>query len=558
MDWVRSLLQSTPEISLFVCLALGYLVGKLRVGPIQLGGICGTLIVAMLVGLLDVTLDDQVKNVAFALFIFALGYTGGPQFFANLNRSGLKIGVLSFIEAALVVTMVLTLASLLDLGVGVASGIMAGSATESAVVGTASEAIAKLGLPADEVTALQGQVATAYTVCYLFGLVTIVLFTSGIGPAMLRVDLRESAAALLRKMGGGDDDPAKEPAMPAVVGRRYEVGPAAGRTIAELEASLPGRAAVEQVVRDGRTLPIEADQRLAAGDQVVLVARREALVDAEALVGDERTAPDSDLKVETRDIVITAKELQGATLDTVRVRGPVSSRGVFFTGLSRSDQHLQTTDSTELHRGDVLSAVGVPADLDRVTSKVGYAVPRSITTDFVYLGLGVTVGMLVGKLTLHLGDVPLSLGTGGGALLSGLVFGWFRARHRLIGNLPPAAAAVMKDLGLATFIAAVGLSAAPQAGPMLRQYGLLLPFAGIGMVLIPALVSLYIGHRLLKIEPPILMGAIAGQQCSTPAISSVTGVAGNTVPLIGYTITYALSSILLPLAGPVVVGVIGA
>jgi AspT/YidE/YbjL antiporter-like protein len=128
----------------------------------------------------------------------------------------------------------------------------------------------------------------------------------------------------------------------------------------------------------------------------------------------------------------------------------------------------------------------------------------------------------------------------------------------MIGNLPPAAAAVMKDLGLATFIAAVGLSAGPHAGPLLRQYGVLLPFAGIGMVLIPALISLYVGHRLLKIEPPILMGAIAGQQCSTPAISAVTGVAGNSVPLIGYTVTYAISSILLPLTGPIVVGLIGA
>src|SRR5689334_2083685 len=165
MDWLKSLVQATPEITLFVCLALGYLVGKLRVGPIQLGGICGTLIVALCVGLLDVTLNDQVKNIAFALFIFALGFTGGPQFFANLNRSGLKLGILSFIEAAAVVLMVLALASMLNLDVGTASGIGAGAATESAVVGTASEAIGKLGLSADQTHLLQGHVATAYTVC---------------------------------------------------------------------------------------------------------------------------------------------------------------------------------------------------------------------------------------------------------------------------------------------------------------------------------------------------------------------------------------------------------
>src|ERR1043165_313845 len=141
MDWLTHLARAGPEIPLFLCLALGYLVGKLRVGPIRLGGICGTLIVALLVGLLDVSLDDQVKNIAFALFIFALGFTGGPQFFANLNRSGLKLGVLSFIEAICVVALVLVLAAALDLDVGTASGILAGAATESAVVGTATESI---------------------------------------------------------------------------------------------------------------------------------------------------------------------------------------------------------------------------------------------------------------------------------------------------------------------------------------------------------------------------------------------------------------------------------
>jgi aspartate-alanine antiporter len=511
MDWLKSLVQATPEITLFVCLALGYLVGKLRVGPIQLGGICGTLIVALCVGLLDVTLNDQVKNIAFALFIFALGFTGGPQFFANLNRSGLKLGILSFIEAVAVVAMVLALAAMLNLDVGTASGIGAGAATESAVVGTASEAIGKLGLSADQTHLLQGHVATAYTVCYLFGLITIVLFTTGLGPMLLRINLRESPRALWQKMGGGDDNPAEAPAMPELVGRSYLVGPAAGQTVAQLEATLPGRAAVEMVSRSGKPVPVAGDLRLRAGDVALLVGRREALIDAEARIGHEQSNGHGiALKLETREIVVTAADLDHYTVGELRKEWD-TIRGVYLTGLSRTDQHLSVVDAAEVHRGDTLTAVGAAGDLDRFTKRTGYAVPRSLTTDFVYLGLGVTVGMLIGKLTLHLGSVPLSLGTGGDALLAGLVFGWFRSRHRIIGNLPPAAAAVMKDLGLATFIAAVGLSAAPHAGALLRQYGVLLPFAGIGMVLIPALISLYVGHRFLKIESPILMGAIAGQ-----------------------------------------------
>ncbi|WP_433272121.1 aspartate-alanine antiporter [Actinosynnema sp. CS-041913] len=554
MDWVRHLFQSTPEIALFVCLALGYLVGKLRVGPIRLGGICGTLIVALLVGLLDVSLEPQVRTIAFALFIFALGFTGGPQFFANLNRSGLKLGVLSLVEAVTVVALVLTLGSLLALDVGTASGILAGAATESAVVGTATEAIGKLGLDSATSAAFQGNVATAYTVCYLFGLITIVLFTSGLAPALLRINLRDSSRALLRELGGGDDDPDASPALPGLVGRAYEVERVVGRTAGQVEAALPGRATVEGVVRDGGFVAASPDLVLAAGDVVVLVGERKALIDGESVIGPETTRPDAAAKttLETREVVVTAREAVDRPLRDLR------AHGVFLTSLSRTDQLMPTADGTRVRRGDVVTLVGAPNDVERATGRIGYAVPRTVATDFVYLGLGVTLGMLIGKLTVHLGAVPLSLGTGGGALLSGLVFGWFRSRHRAIGSFPPAAATLTKDLGLATFIAATGLAAAPQAGPLLAEYGLLLPFAGIGMVLVPALLSLYIGGRLLKIEPPILIGAIAGQQCSTPAISAVTGVAGNSVPLIGYTVTYAISSILLPLTGPVVVGLIGA
>ncbi|MBW4718569.1 aspartate-alanine antiporter [Saccharothrix obliqua] len=549
MDWLREFFQGTPEIALFVCLALGYLLGKLRVGPVQLGGICGTLIVALVVGLLDVSLNDQVRTIAFALFIFALGFGGGPQFFANLNRSGLKLGVLSFIEAVTVVVLVLLLASALRLDVGTATGILAGAATESAVVGTATEAIGKLGLPVGTSTALQGNVATAYTVCYLFGLITIVLFTSGLAPALMRINLKDASTALLRKLGGGDDDPDTSPALPDLVGRAYLVEAAAGRTVAGLEDALPGRVTVERVRRDGDELDPGPGLVLAAGDVIEVVGERTALVDAESRIGTERALRDTKATLVSREVVMTQPE---QALSELRVHG------VFLTSLSRDEHRMPLTDSTRVHRGDVLTVVGSPRDVDRAVERIGYAVPRTIATDFIYLGLGVTLGMLIGKLTVHLGSVPLSLGTGGGALVSGLLFGWFRSRHRAIGSFPPAAATLTKDLGLATFIAATGLAAAPQAGPLLARYGVLLPFAGIGMVLVPALLSLYAGRRLLKIEPPILVGAIAGQQCSTPAISAVTGVAGNSVPLIGYTVTYAISSILLPLTGPLVVGLIGA
>jgi len=206
--------------------------------------------------------------------------------------------------------------------------------------------------------------------------------------------------------------------------------------------------------------------------------------------------------------------------------------GVYITDVLRNDQHLPAGGETVLQRGDVLTLVGARGGLNKLVAKIG-AVVKNDSTDFVYIGFGIVAGSLLGQIVVKLGDIPMSLGTGGGCLISGLVFGlvfgWFRARKQTFGAFPPQAATTLKDMGLAVFIACTGLAAGPQAWPLLKEYGVLLPFAGIAMVLVPATISLVVGRKLLKIEKPLLIGAIAGQQCSTPAITSITQVAQSSV-----------------------------
>lgn len=189
--------------------------------------------------------------------------------------------------------------------------------------------------------------------------------------------------------------------------------------------------------------------------------------------------------------------------------------------------------------------------------KLGYPMASRYATDFVYLGTGLVPGILIGQIVIPVGNADPTLGTGRGALLAGLVFGYLRAKRPTFGTLHPAAAGTMKDLGLATFIAAVGMSAGPSARQLVQHYGVMLPVAAVLTTLVPATISIIVGWKVLKIEPPLLMGAVAGQQCSTPAISQVVSTAGNSVPMIAYTITYAISNILLPLTGPVIVALAG-
>ncbi|MER5205893.1 aspartate-alanine antiporter [Streptomyces sp. NPDC002825] len=557
-------LRDHPELALFLCLAGGYLLGKLRVGPITLGGICGTLIVALLLGAwTKVTVSDDVKTIFFALFIFSLGYLAGPQFFANLNRKSLRFFTLCLIEVVCVVGIALGLAKAFDLDVGTAAGILAGAATESAVVGTATEAIGKLSdLTQQQITEYQGHVATAYTVCYLFGLVTIVIYTSQIMPMLLRINLRDASRALWERMrgsGGGLESDERE-ALPGMVGRTFLVTLADGATVSQVERQNGSRVTVEAVKRGTKVLtPPPPDFELTLSDLVLMVGRRSNIIDAGRHVGPETPAiPGLDTPLATTQVSLTDKAAAGKSIDTLTREHPgFSSGGVYVTDVLRNEQHLPATPETVVQRGDVLTLVGARSGLGKLAAKVGATV-KNDATDFIYLGLGIVCGSLIGQISVKFGGVPMSLGTGGGCLVSGLLFGWFRSRTQTFGAFPPQAATTLKDMGLAIFIACTGLVSGPQAWPLLKEYGALLPFAGIAMVLVPATISLIVGRKLLNIEKPLLIGAIAGQQCSTPAITSVTQVAQSSVPMLGYTITYTLSNFLLPLTGPLLVGILGA
>lgn len=561
MTWFKDLLQSTPEIALFICLALGYAIGKIKVGGLSLGGIAGTLIVAIFIGMIGgITLDDQVKNIAFALFIFTLGYMSGPSFFASLNKKSLRYGWFTGIEVVCVLAVTAVAIVLLDLDIGTAAGLMAGGATESAVVGTATDAIAKLPLPADQIAALQANVGTAYSISYICGLITIVLLTSQFAPAIMHFNLKEEAEKLWKQISKGQVDEDATTALPGVVGRAQQVSTAAGQTVHEVETALGGRATVERMRRGGELVDYGPATTVAEGDVLVLIGLREDLTQADALIGPEVADTGGlNLELEVGEVLLTGKDFNGGTVGELRESIPdEQKRGVYLTGLTRMEQGLPLQPGTMVNSGDVVRITGTKKDVDTFAQRFGVLLNPGVKADFIFIAVGIILGMLIGKITVPLGDIPLSLGTGGGCLLSGLLFGWIRAKNPKIGQYDPAAASVIKDLGLATFICAVGLSSGPAAVALIEKYGFSLPIAGILITLIPASISLFVGFKVMKLAPPLALGAVAGQQCSTPAITAVQQQAGNTTPLMSYTIVYALSNVVLPLLGPVVVAMANA
>jgi putative transport protein len=558
---LKELFFERPELAIFAALIVGYAIGAIKVGPFQLGGVAGTLIAALVIGQVGVAIDPSLQRFMFTLFIYALGFSVAPQFFASVDRTTWTWGLLVGVEVVLIVAVAFVATWLFKLDVGTASGLLAGSATESAMVGTASEAIGRLGLAADVTKAQQANVASAYALSYIFSLITIVLFASQLAPRLLGINLRNEARKVAAKLGGADEnlDADQSHSFPSFGSRGFRVAAAAGKTVEALEMELSGASTIESIRRGAKVVPVLDTCLLESGDEVAVTGPRAALVDAGRVFGPELGAPvDIDFIVETRDVVLTRQDMHridaAALVEFMRAS---HCRGVYLEGIKRMERSLPVLPGAKLRTGDVLRLFGRPEDVARAGRLLGEAEIPSDATDFVYLGGGLVLGILIGLITVQLAGAALALGSAG-ALLSGLCFGWLRSRRPTFGRFPPAASQILKDLGLSVYIAAIGLTSATSVVSLLRARGWELPVSAVFISLVPTTASIYVGRYLLQMEPAILCGAIAGQQASTPAIKATEAAAGNSVPVVGYAVTYAIANVLLPLLGPLFVAAFAA
>ncbi len=212
---------------------------------------------------------------------------------------------------------------------------------------------------------------------------------------------------------------------------------------------------------------------------------------------------------------------------------------------------------TVVNRGDLLRIAGHPADVDRVGKALGYVERPSSETDIVFVGLGILVGGFVGLLTVTIGGVPLSLTASGGALIMGLVFVWLRSVRPTFGRIPEPALWVFDTLGLAVFIGVVGLNAGPTFVEGLRTTGPGLLVVGFIVAVTPHITALLFGRYVLRMNPVILLGACSGAGTVTAALRAVQDEAQSKLPVLGYTVPYAIGNILLTAWGPVIVVLMG-
>ncbi|MDM8358323.1 aspartate-alanine antiporter [Pandoraea communis] len=558
MELVHSILKHVPEVAIFLSLALGYAIGAIRFGSFQLGGVGGSLLVAVVVSQIGISVDAGVKSIMFALFIYAVGYESGPQFFSSLSRKTLReIGMAVFLAASGLVT-VLICAKIFGFDKGLAAGVAGGGLTQSAIIGTAGDAISRLGLSADEVKRLQSEVAIGYAVTYIFGSLGAIIVCASLVPRLMGRTLKDDAKKAELEMAGGQAALSADQvdSLPPLVGRVYRVTTGAGKRVVDVEKQLTDGVTVERLRRNGKIIIATDDLVLEAGDDVMLIGRREAATDAWRLLGDEqRPSSDLDIPLRMQEVVFARKGGNGKTLGELKMGVARDVKhGVYIAKIARMGQPVPVLDDTIVYHGDVVTLYGADSDVQRAAKEAGYPVAYSVKTDYVYMGIGIVFGLLIGYIVVKVGGVPLTLGSGGGALLSGLIFGWLRGKHPTFGAMPLAASSLLKELGLATFVTCVGLSAGAQAWQTLQQSGVSIFVAGVIVTIVPLLLTYLFGRYVLRYDNvAILAGALSGSRSANPAFGEVLDKAESNVPTVPFAITYAIANVLLTLLGPLVV-----
>jgi putative transport protein len=558
IDWFVHTLKTYPEIAVFLSLALGYYFGSFTYKGLGLGAVTATLIAAIIIGQIGITISGPLKPFFFLMFLFAIGYGVGPQFVRGISQDGVPQALFAAVVCVFCLLAPYLAAKFAGYNVGSAAGLYAGSQTISASIGLATDSINRLGLSPDDTKKLLDSIPVAYAVTYIFGTIGSAIVLALFGPALLGIDLEAACKRYEEKHGGK-----KELGGPGTAWNRFalrafrvrEGGQAIGKTVQSAEALVPGERVFIQRIRRGKEImDATGDLFIQAGDIVAVAGRREVLINLIGTAAEE--IEDRELlavPIEGVDVFVTSKQVNGKTL--AEVANLKETRGVFLRKITRgaTATDIPILADTKIERGDILTLVGRTEDVAVATKLLGRADRATDIADVAFIGAAIAIGALLGAVVYKVGSVPLTLSTSGGALISGLFFGWLRSVRPTFGRIPSSTVWFMNSVGLNVFIAVVGISSGPGFVSGLQQLGFSLFLWGVFATTVPLVLAMYVGKYLFKFDDAIVLGCCSGARTTTASLGMINDRAKSQIPGLGYTVTYAVGNTLLTIWGMILV-----
>jgi putative transport protein len=433
-------------------------------------------------------------------------------------------------------------------------------------------------LAPDQAKALLDSMPVAYAVTYMFGTVGSALVIALLGPVLLRINLPAACKDYEEKQGGTKEYGGAGSAWHRWETRAYEVQPGGlvtGMRAAEAEALFPdARIFVLRVRRpDGTVEEATADTVLQERDVVAVAGAREVLVkvlgggvkvavtaggggDEDGVVHTAKEVEDHELlsmPIQGVDVYVTSKDVDGKTL--AEIAQATAARGVFLRKITRGAvaTTIPILPNTQINRGDILSLVGRTQDVAAATKMLGVPDRATDVADVAFIGAGIALGALIGSLVWKIGGVPITLSTAGGALIMGIVAGWFRSVRPTFGRIPSPTVWFMNSVGLNIFIAIVGISAGPGFVNGLKTQGAGLFLWGALATTIPLVLGMFVAKYIFRFHDALTLGIVSGARTTTASLGLVCDLGKSQVPALGYTVTYAVGNTLLTIWGMVLI-----
>ncbi len=529
------MLINNPLLLLFLVSAIGYVLGRIQIGGVSLG-VAAVLFVGLAFGAFDpnLKLPETVYQLGLVLFVYTIGLSSGPSFFASLQRKGLRDNLL--VLGVLLLATALTVAAHLAIGTSapITAGMFAGSLTNTPALASVIEQLKRTAgdEPGDAV--LAGPVI-GYSVTYPMGVLGMILAIY-VFQRLWRVDYAAEARS----------SPELSLGVENLVNRTVRVTrpDMDGRNLGELVRSNGWDVVFSRLQHDGHMSIATSDAYLRINDLVSVIGTPEEVERVVAALGEP--APEGlELDRHTLDFrrvfvsnpAVAGKRLRD--LDLPRTQGAIITR------LRRGDADMLPHGDTVLELGDRVRVVTRRENLDNVTRYFGDSYRSLSEIDVVSLGLGMAIGLLVGLIPLPLpGGGTFTLGFAGGPLIVALLLGWLERTGSIVWSLPYSANLTLRQVGLTLFLAGVGLrSGYSFVSTLAAGGGLALFVAGALITAVSAVTLLVVGHRLLKIPMGLCLGLLAGMQTQPAVLAFASEQTRNDMPNIGYATVYPLATI---------------
>lgn len=545
MGDLLSPLNRVPLAGLMLIVALGFALGRVRVKGFFLGPAGGTLFVAILGGALGLRFEElygtahpqlTLGALGFALFLYSVGFEAGPRFFRSLfGGTGWRFVLAGSLVVVFATASAILAARLFGLTPSISAGLLAGALTSAPTYAAAAE----LGRNA-------AALSVAFALTYPFGLVGVVLLVEFL-PRLMRDDLSAEGPAAVapathRAAGAGPE------LQRAFEVRRPEIF---GKTLAELALPRSTGCYVTRIHHGAEVVFPEATTALHEGDHVMAKGRVEELERFATTVGPE--VYDEDLRSRLpapRRITVLASGPIGRTLAELDFGRRL---GALVTAIDRGGVLVEPDAQVMLERGDVLEVSGPRAATRAVAEEVGRFEHPTHETDVAIYAAGIFLGLLIGTIHFDIAGLDLRIGSATGLLLAGVVLGRFQKIGPFTAHVPLAARQLVRDLGILLFIAETGVQAG--GGTFASISGNVLPIllAGAFTTVVPVSLTVLLARYALRLRPVDAWGSTCGGMSSTAALVALRSASEGNEHAIAYTAAFAVGSILVTLAGPIVI-----